>query len=176
MNGLHALTPGQAISGRTADDLLALRKREWAVLAVLLSLSLGAYGNLKRVVIHGISMYPTYHTGQSFLVWTTVPKDRLKPGDVIVFRSPDGDELMKRIVYIRPGPNTPLPETVRTSQGIKRFDDAFNVYLQGVLAQEVPAPKPDQTIFVMGDNYDHSSDSRDFGPIAPSAILGKVIQ
>lgn len=176
MSVIHALAPGRAVLGRSADDLLALRKREWAVLAVLLSLSLGAYSNLKRVVIHGISMYPTYHTGQSFLVWTSVPKDRLKPGDVIVFRSPDGDELMKRIVYIRPGPNTPLPKTVYTSQGVKQFDDAFNVYLQGVLAHEVPAAKPDQTIFVMGDNYDHSSDSRDFGPIAPSAVLGRVIQ
>ena len=40
-----------------------------------------------------------YHNGEAVVVWKLAPHDKLKPGDVIVFRQ-GGDELIKRIVYI----------------------------------------------------------------------------
>lgn len=176
MSFLLVMSPSRQRSAPSPSDLLARRKREWIVLTTLLMLALGAYCNVKRVVIHGISMYPTFHTGQSLVVWTSIPRDRLRVGDVIVFHSPDGDELMKRIAYIQSGPLNTHPEPVPTTEGRLPFEKVFNVYLEEIASGQAPMPAADQTIYVLGDNYEHSSDSRDFGPIAPSQVLGKVLE
>lgn len=153
------------------EDLRALRKREWTVLGFLLAVAVIAYFNVKRVVVDGISMQPTFKSAQSVLVWTSAPLSALKPGDIIVFHSPDGDQYIKRIVFIdnRTGTATP-PTDVWTPDGPQPFEYIFEgLYRKGL------KPTDDKRIWVMGDNFDHSEDSRDFGPIAPMSIIGKVI-
>ena len=51
---------------------------------VFLLVVLASY-NLRRVVVHGHSMEPTFHNNQSVIVWTKYPTDALKIGDI------DGD-------------------------------------------------------------------------------------
>ncbi len=136
-----------------------------------------AYFNLKRVVVSGISMQPTFKSGQSVLVWTSVPRDSLKIGDVIVLDAQDGHDLIKRIVFIQNNEGTaPLPETVWTPGGPQPFRDLFTSYYDTTMRQGAVPPANDQRLLVMGDNYEQSEDSRDFGPIAPSQIIGKVIR
>ncbi|MGO8671905.1 MAG: S26 family signal peptidase [Capsulimonadaceae bacterium] len=160
----------------TADDLRALRKREWAVLGTLLVLVLVAFYNVRRVVIHGRSMEPTFHSGQSVLAWTSVPRDSLQVGDVIVFNADDGDDLIKRIVFVQNAAGTALPPTqIWTPKGPRSFIRLFAVYELGEKLHWQPKPQPDERIFVMGDNFEHSEDSRDFGPISARQVIGKVI-
>lgn len=164
------------------DALLRLRRKEWAALAVALVLTLLAYINVKRVEVSGISMEPTFTSGDAIFVWKTVPLDSLKPGDIIVFRSTDGDELIKRIVFIA-DPHDPaqfppvgFPRIVRTIDGTPMTDDiAFGPYFGAVNVGTRPQPPPQNMIYVMGDNAMHSNDSRDFGPVAPGQLLGKVL-
>ena len=44
-----------------------------------------------------------------------------------------------------------------------------------VMPDEDPVRIPEGMVFVMGDNRSHSSDSRRFGPIPVSDILGKAV-
>ena len=150
-----------------------LRKVEWTVLGIALLIAVLAFYNVKRVIVHGISMEPSFHSGQTVYVLTSVRPSSLKIGDVIVLHSDDGDELIKRIVFIQNEQGTAAPpQSVWTPDGEKPFGEMFDNYDK--LASE--ARLDGRSIWVMGDNYDHSEDSRDFGPIAPKSILGKVVK
>lgn len=164
---------------------MRLRRREWVVLAVFLVLSLLVGVNVKRVEVKGASMEPAYQSGDTVIVWKTAPRRRLGPGDVIVFRSAEGDEFIKRIVYVVPPgagvfPPPGFPRVLSTPSGRYLRPDAppgwtFQGYFDSVLSGKTPAPPPQNTIYVLGDNLGNSNDSRDFGPISPDVILGKVI-
>lgn len=160
---------------------MRLRRREWAVLAVLLALALVALVNFKQVQVSGISMEPTFHDGDRVIIWKRAPYDQLKPGDIIVFKSGDGSELIKRIVCVAPAtrvrqfPPANFPRSIPTPNGLLDPRYGFFPYFFAVSIGRKPLPPPQDTIYVMGDNYKHSLDSRDFGPIDPHQILGKVI-
>lgn len=166
---------------RKREHVKGLRKREWIVLGVFLILALLALVNFKRVVVSGVSMEPTLHQGQTLVVWKTAPRKNLKIGDMIVFRADDGDELVKRIAAVRqPGQPLRFPDSILLASGKRLlvaawFTPRLSPYVLGQVMGHMPPPRPDQTLYVMGDNQLNSSDSRDFGPISPNQILGKVI-
>lgn len=166
---------------RKREHVKGLRKREWVVLGVFLVVALLTLVNFKRVVVSGVSMEPTLHQGQTLVVWKTAPHAKLKIGDVIVFRAEDGDELVKRIAAIRqPGRVVRFPDSIRLASGQRLpvavwFTPRLSPYVLGQVMGHVQPPTPDRTLFVLGDNQLNSSDSRDFGPISPKQILGKVI-
>lgn len=157
------------------EDVRALRKREWAVLGTLLLVAVVAFVNVKHIIVDGISMEPTFHNHESVLVWKTAPFSNLKAGDVIVFKDEDGKYLIKRIVFIdnQYGTATP-PSIIITRDGPKRFSRLF-VYYYYQHKYGWKEYTKDQRIYVMGDNTDHSYDSRWFGPIRPSQVIGKVL-
>lgn len=161
---------------QAAEKRFALRKREWVVLSILLVLALLAVWNLERAVVTGISMSPTFHDGENLLVWKEVPRSTLKIGDVVVVRHPDGSEIIKRIVFIQNDTGTAVhPTTIWTPRGRLSFDALFSGYFLEVNRGALPTPPPENTIYVMGDNFDHSEDSRIFGPVSPAQIIGKVL-
>lgn len=157
-----------------------LRRREWLFLSVFLVIAIAAWVNVKRVEVSGISMEPTFHNHELVVVWKTVPRISLVPGDVVVFRSTDGDELIKRIAAIQRGPAPRFPAWLTLSDGRREavaalFSPDNSPYFKGRMTGIVPSPAPDRTIYVLGDNLMHSNDSRDFGPISPRQLLGKVV-
>lgn len=143
--------------------------------------------------VTGFSMEPTVHDGELLLVnkavYFNVDRNIFpftkqegtsayyafhapRRGDVIVFHPPFNEKevLIKRVIAV-PG------ETVEIKNGL--------IYINGVALKEpdsLPKPSstmPKQTIaqdffFVMGDNRDHSNDSRFFGPVPRQNILGKA--
>jgi signal peptidase I len=158
----------------------SLRQRERIFLSVFLVVAMVAWVNVKRVEVKGISMEPTFHSGDLAIVWKTVPRASLRPGDVVVFRSADGDELIKRIVAVQSGPVPDFPDWLTLSNGRREavaalFSPFNSPYFAGRMMGRVPPPAPDRTIYVLGDNLMHSNDSRDFGPISPRQLLGKVV-
>lgn len=158
-----------------------LRKQTWIALGALLALALLLRLNVRQGRIAGPSMSPTYEDGETVLVWTSVPRSRLKPGEVIIFRDTNGDELIKRIAFIRPPrpfwqPDPPAGD-FRTINGSRLvpYPLLFGWYFHNVASGKIPKPAPDRTIYVLGDNLRESDDSRHIGPISPRQILGKVI-
>jgi signal peptidase I len=132
------------------------------------------------------SMERTLEPGQYVLVDKLTPRwDDYSRGDVVVFNppktwTPDPTPFIKRVIGL-PG------ETVEVR-------DDGNVYVNGVVLDEgytyendagVTEPteaSPDQTrwvvaagqLFVMGDHRQKSADSRVFGPINTSDVIGRA--
>jgi len=145
---------------------------ETLLLAVVLFIAVRAVVQNTRV--EGHSMEPTLHDGQHVMVNKLV-YDMTEPqrGDIVVLRSPEGGPkpLIKRIIGL-PG------EQVRLEQGQvfvngQRLDEA---YLPESHGSETWGPYTLQAdeYLVLGDNRDNSNDSRRFGPIQRSAIIGKA--
>lgn len=119
------------------------------------------------------SMEPSLHEGQLLILekisYRFHPPRR---GEVVVFRlsAEPTSHLIKRVIAL-PG------ETIEVRDG--------RVYIDGALLHEPyataptypsmrPRRIPPDSIFVMGDNRGLSNDSRSFGPVAYSDIIGRA--
>jgi signal peptidase I len=131
--------------------------------------------------VKGASMEPTFQSGDYIITSKITYKfKKMERGDVVVFNSPKNPniEYIKRIIGL-PGDKVMvkdgevyvndqiLPETYISTK--------TNLWEGGFLKEGEPIIVPDNYLFVMGDNRPRSSDSREFGPIPISSIVGKVI-
>ncbi len=156
---------------------------EWLcviALALLLALGVRTYV-IQTFYIPSGSMEPTLNVGDRILVFK-LAYDVTNPaiGDVVVFKAPPAEkcgdpsvtDLVKRIVGL-PG------QTI--------WSERNTIYLDGKpLRQDWPhyrlllTPITRQLIapnhyFMMGDNHPASCDSRDWGQLPRSDIIGKVV-
>ena len=122
-----------------------------------------------RFVVDGPSMQPNFATGQ-FVIVSRVNYLLTDPqrGDVVVFQYP-GDpqqDYIKRVIGL-PGDTVEIRDTQVYVNGERA---ERTVHQRAVQRQSPAATTPghlggDQ-FFMMGDNRNHSSDSRVFGPVA----------
>lgn len=121
---------------------------------------------LRPVRVTGASMEPTYANG----TWTLANQNvgDLRRGDVVLINK--GDEMMvKRIAFV-PGDTLYHLKSVRGPRGvIFRVTDKM---ARSSMIEERRVPQ-DQ-FFVLGDNMDRSTDSRSFGFVSRSEIIGKL--
>lgn len=157
--------------------------REWIqviVIALIIALPVRFF-IAEPFIVQGASMDPTFSTGQ-FLIVDRVTYRFEKPsrGDVIVFKYPNNPSLyyIKRIIGL-PG------ETVQVKQG-KVFitnaehPESFELTEPYVSAAHISTDSESETLnttqyFVMGDNRAESSDSRIWGPLDKTLIVGRPI-
>lgn len=144
---------------------------ETIALAVLIFL--GINGISARIRVDGTSMEPTLHTGE-YVVVNKFSYRFGEPhlGDVIVFHFPGnpGQEYIKRVIGL-PG------DLVQVEQG--------QVYVNGSPIQEpyiAAQPNyqgswtvPANSLFVLGDNRNNSSDSHSWGMVPYSYVVGKAV-
>lgn len=130
--------------------------------------------------VKGSSMFPTFKDGEYLLTDKVTYRTR-NPlyGDVIVFKAPINEnfDFIKRViavpgdrvmvqggrVYVNGNPlnEAYLPPEYTTSPG--QF-----------LREGMEYTVPDSSVFALGDNRGHSSDSRDWGPIPYQNIIGRA--
>jgi signal peptidase I len=155
---------------------------EWSVVLVVavgLAVAVRAFV-LQTYFIPSPSMEPTLLIGDRILVdKVSYHLHDVKRGDIVVFAKPPKEvadpsikDLVKRVIGL-PG------DTVSSSGG--------RVYINGKPLHEPWLPPgtvttgiatqriPPNEYFVMGDNRADSQDSRFFGPIPRSLIVGRVI-
>lgn len=140
-------------------------------------LSLFIRKGLCITLIGGNSMYPTLKNG-TFVKYDENTKD-LKTGDIITFEKND-TKYVKRIIGI---PGDTIHKTY--SGGILHIEvirkDVRIPYVStetiqdfGILADNDIFLGEDE-YFVLGDNINHSEDSRIFGPVYKDEITSKII-
>jgi signal peptidase I len=158
--------------------------------------------------VQGPSMQPTLQNGQRILVFK-LPHilsqfsifsglEALKPGDIVVFQSPDDRDkrYVKRV--IAKGPAVQHGKVVSaerqdeldsSQEGVRVKYDRGNVYIDHhrLIEDYIPAEENQHTetyeevelgpgdYYVLGDYRDISKDSRTFGPIQDSKIIGKAV-
>lgn len=136
---------------------------------------------IRQVVVEGESMAPTLETGDrliiSHLFYTP------KQGDIIVINC-EGEEklnktIVKRVIALE-GQTVDIDFDTGTVtvDGVELEED----YVKEITTRndgnfEYPVTVPEGCIFVLGDNRNHSTDSRSsmVGFLDENAVLGKVI-
>ena len=123
--------------------------------------------------VSGNSMDPTFHNGQT--VWYNRLEHSYQPGDIIFFRLPDGELLIKRVIAV--GGDTVDLKNGEVLVNGKALNES--AYAHGSTETEegevtYPYQVPEGSYFVMGDNREHSVDSRSFKAIVGAAIKGRL--
>ncbi len=145
---------------------------ETLLLALILVLIINTIST--RIRVEGYSMEPTYHNNNYIVVSKLTYKFKeISRGDVIVFEYPlaPDEDFIKRVIGL-PG------DEIEVTGG--------KVYLNGRVLDEsyiVAAPireqplyvVPEESLFVMGDNRNNSSDSRTWGSLPIENIIGKTV-
>ena len=137
--------------------------------------------------VSGSSMYPTLVNKDYLVLESNVLYREVKQGDIVVLSTPPfsdrGELLVKRVI----------------ATGGQTVDIDFNagvVYVDGLPLQEdyifepthlsyaeygkaldYPVTVPEGCVFVMGDNRNHSTDSRDtrVGPVDTRYVVGRAV-
>jgi signal peptidase I len=126
-----------------------------------------------RVRVENISMQPTLHQGEFLLVYKLAYKNSLpRTGDIIIFHAPPepGEDFIKRVIGA-PG------DRILIQDG--------QVYVNDILLKEnyiADSPGytgqwdvPADSVFVLGDNRNSSSDSHVWGFVPLKNVVGKAL-
>lgn len=142
-------------------------------LILSLALFLGINMVTARIRVDGTSMEPTLHSDEFVLVNKLAYKYRQpKTGDVIVFHYP-GDpqqEYIKRVIGV-PGD---LIE-VKRGKVYKNGQSLDEPYIAASPKYEGSWSVPENSLFVLGDNRNNSSDSHSWGPVPLYQVVGTAL-
>lgn len=130
--------------------------------------------------VKGASMDPSFNSGDYIFTSKVTYKFRnYQRGDVIVFRSPKNPDIeyIKRIIGL-PGDRVMIKDSEVYVNGIMLEEhyiaEKTNLWEGGFSKEGEETIVPDNEFFVMGDNRPRSSDSREFGTVPESGIIGQV--
>lgn len=126
-----------------------------------------------RVRVENISMQPTLHQGEFLLVYKLAYKDSLpRTGDIIVFHAPPapGEDFIKRVIGA-PG------DRVLVQNGQVYVNDVLlnEDYIASVPTYDGQWDVPADSLFVLGDNRNSSSDSHVWGFVPLKNVVGKAL-
>ena len=148
-----------------------------SVLTVVLVFTFG----IRLIGVDGHSMVPTLQDGDRLLVTTSLLSGDYEYGDIVIIQKgtfAGGEPIVKRVI----------------ATGGQTVDIDFEtgaVYVDGTLLEEdyineltfveegteFPLTVPEGSIFAMGDNRNHSSDSRDasLGTVDTRYVIGRAV-
>ena len=148
----------------------------YSVLAVVVIFTFG----VRLIGVDGHSMVPTLQDGDRLLVANPMLYDDFKYGDIVVLTKESfmSEPIVKRVIAVG-------GQTVDIDFG------SGSVYVDGKLLKEdyineltfttdgteFPLTVPEGSVFVMGDNRNHSNDSRDvnLGTVDTRHVIGKAV-
>ncbi len=152
-----------------------VRRLAWPFVVVLAVWLLAVFA-VEPVTVGSDSMRPTLQSGDRVLIDKVSFRFRSpRRGDVVAFAAPDtGTLTVKRVVGVA-GDQVAIRDGVLWVAGRARAEP----YVDLKTIDSVyfgPTVVPPGTVFVMGDNRAESIDSRDFGPVPLSEVVGRVLR
>lgn len=130
-----------------------------------------------RFIVQGPSMEPSFRTGQ-FLIVSRANYLLSQPqrGDIIVFHYPGNpqEDYIKRVIGL-PGEHIEIRNTRIYVNGIELVEPYINEPCLPSHCDDGTWQLGTEQYFVMGDNRNHSSDSRVFGAIDRQYIVGEAL-
>ena len=131
--------------------------------------------------VRGSSMYPNFHDGDYLLTdKISYRLNQPKRGDVVVFVAPKNEEYeyIKRIIGI-PGDTVSITEDDRVKINNEILNETylpsdFKTFGGSFLEIGKTVNVSQGEYFVLGDNRNHSSDSREWGFVPRKNIIGKA--
>lgn len=120
-------------------------------------------------IVSGVAMNPTFETGDYLVIKQF--NNNFERGDIVIYRFEETKFLIQRIIAL-PG------EEIRIEVGEVFVDGNLldEPYVQGVTQwEEQGTTLGPNEYFLMGDNREHSSDSRKLGPVTSGRIFGEYL-
>jgi signal peptidase I len=160
---------------RAAGVLRRVHPLLLSVLALSLILGLGARTYVARpLTVGSSSMSPTLCPGDRILVrlWDRGVDD-LRRGDLVVFEADESSSpLVKRVVGL-PGDDVAIRDA-ELFVNDRRVTEPYVDHASIDALYYGPVSVPDKQLLVLGDERASSIDSRDYGPVDASQIMGRV--
>lgn len=121
-------------------------------------------------IVEGSSMYPTLHNNDKLMLWKL---GDLEKGDIVVFDSHDleNNKYVKRVIGTA-GDNVVIAGNVVIVNDVIMEELYIN---ESEFYGDVNMVVSENCIFVLGDNRNHSNDSRSFGEVKLDDVDGKVV-
>ena len=168
--------------GEVTERIPGREAYEWArsLVAAVLFITLVFTFAVRMMGVSGPSMIPTLQDGDRLIVINAALCGTYRVGDIVIARKESFDEkpIVKRVI-------------ATGGQTVDIDFDLGRVYVDGALLEEeyindltyleegteFPLTVPEGSVFLMGDNRNHSSDSRDerLGPVDERLIIGKAV-
>jgi signal peptidase I len=157
-----------------------MKRRVWAASCLLALLLVYLVCPFRLGIVCGASMEPTYHNGQAILVDRSYYRRHpVARGDVILLRQ-DGRTLIKRVfalagdsfhVLVCPD-EAGVNRYIVDDQDVPRLRRVFRFAAAGRHVARIMIPSGG--LYVLGDNTSASIDSRDFGTVPLTDVIGRV--
>lgn len=125
------------------------------------------------VEVDGVSMEPTFHDGDIVYYYSDFTKNDIKEGSVVIFSNTEEDSGMsiKRVISkegkVSIKDNVLYVNELKTPYGL---ESGYTSYYTRDNSWDVNS----DSIFVLGDNYGNSIDSRTYGAIPIKSVIGIV--
>jgi signal peptidase I len=143
------------------------------IIAIILGVVVVRGWLIEGAIVEGMSMHPTLRDGERLVVLKCRYSPYILPsrGDIIIFNDPEGDGVDVKRVIALPGEVIAIRGT-RVKVNGSPLDES---YAQGRIPVNLVETVPEGRVWVMGDNRDSSTDSRNYGPIDLAAIRGRAV-
>lgn len=164
----------ERISGRETYEWV--RSLVSAVLIITLTFTFA----VRMMGVSGPSMIPTLQNGDRLIVVNSTICGDYEVGDIVIARkmSFSDEPIVKRVIATE-GQTVDIDFDLGRVyvDGVELHEDYINdlTYLEE--GTEFPLTVPQGSVFLMGDNRNHSNDSRDdrLGPVEEQLIIGKAV-
>ena len=150
-----------------------IRKKNYIILIILLILGIGGITCFKIINISGISMEPTLSNCEKVIMRKKIFNEKCSRYDIVFIKDPynSNEMVVKRIIGL-PG------ERIYCENGKIYINDEVlqdDLKIDNKTENFGPIKLENSQYYVLGDNREHSTDSRVFGVIFENAIMGFYI-